>query len=82
MPYPKNSHQMSWEERKSVLETLNEIFHHQEESYERLCSQMNEEIIEEDFFEDLFDILYDFAYDETKLLARVLKLMDQMILKN
>ncbi|MCI9292822.1 MAG: hypothetical protein HFF02_05965 [Erysipelotrichaceae bacterium] len=80
--WPVDTHQMSWEERKTVLEALQTIFQHQEESFEQLYMQMNEEVIEEDFSEDLFDILYDFAYDEVKLLARVLKLMDHMILKN
>ncbi len=68
---------MNREERKEVLTLLDHLFAQWEDRPEYISMLAAQEPIENDFFEDLYEILYEFSYIESKLLARVWKLMDQ-----
>lgn len=68
---------MNRDERKKVLETLDNLYTLWKDDFDCILLAMKQECIEQDFFEDLYEILYDFSFNEKKLLARVWKLLDQ-----
>lgn len=68
---------MKQEERKEVLDTLDKLYTLWEDRFDCILQQMEQEQVDNDFFEDLYEILYEFHYNDSKLLARVWKLMDQ-----
>lgn len=68
---------MNCEERKEVLMLLDHLFAQWEDRLECISTLSLQESVENDFFEDLYEILYEFSYNDSKLLARIWKLMDQ-----
>lgn len=73
---------MNSEERKQVLEVLDQLYKSWENEFDCILCEMSQETIEQDFFEDLYEILYEFNFNEKKLLARVWKLLDQKTIQS